>query len=66
MELKNEFFSYAIQEDNGGYYVIMYDLDRNEHEICFTKNKKLAEHLEKHFDNLAIDEERKIFGMEGQ
>ncbi len=58
---KNIFFSYTIQEDNGGYYVIMSDLDRNSHEICFTKNKKIAEYLEKHFDSLAIAEERELF-----
>ena len=61
LESENEFFSYAIQEDNGGFYVMMYDLDKNPHEICFTKNKKIAEHLEKHFDNLAMDEEKELF-----
>lgn len=59
--IPNEFFSYAIQEDNEGYFVIMYDLNREAHEICFTKNKKLAEYLEKHFDNLAMDEEKELF-----
>lgn len=57
----NEFFSYAIEETKEGFEVNVCDLERNSHFVCFTKNKKIAEHLENHFDNLAMDEEKEIF-----
>ena len=57
----DEFFSYGITEDNEGFYVTYCDLDKNSHDICFTKSKKIAEYLEKYFDSLAIAEERELF-----
>lgn len=60
-EDKNIFFSYGVSEDNGGFYVVMYNLDRRPHDVCFTKSKKVADYLEKHFDNLAMDEEKDLF-----
>lgn len=56
------FYGYNIQEDNGGFYVMMYDNNnREEHEVCFCKNEKIAEHIMNHFDNLAIADERDLF-----
>lgn len=63
-ESENDFeecFCYAVTEDNEGFYVTLQDLDNNEHEICYTKSEKVADYLQKHFDNLAIDEERELF-----
>ncbi len=56
--MQNEFFSYDVSEDNGGFYVMMYDLDRNPHQICFTKSKKVAEFIVKSFEILDADEEQ--------
>jgi len=58
---ENEFYSYAVDKENGDYEVIVYDLDLNGYEVVKTKSKKLAEYIMNIFDDLAIDEEQDLF-----
>ena len=61
---ENVFYSYAVSEDNEGFYVVCYDKQRNAHDVAFTHSRKIADYLCKHFDDLAMDEEKELFGYD--
>jgi hypothetical protein len=59
----NEFYSYHYNKiTDTDFEVCGCDLQRNEFVICHVKTKRLAKYLVDHFDMLAIDEERDLFG----
>lgn len=57
----NEFYSYGYDEIDGVYHLMVYDLERNPHEVLTTKSKKLSDYLIKHFDDMAISDETELF-----
>lgn len=59
---QNTFFSYWTEKSDIGYFVGCNDTKGNEHKIVLCPTKEIAEYLENHFDNLAMDEEKDLFG----
>jgi hypothetical protein len=59
---QNIFYSYWTEKSELGYYVGCTDVDGVNHKIVLCPTEKIADLLEKQFDNLAMDEEIELFG----
>ncbi len=61
---QNLIFSYAVVEDNNGFYVQVTDLEGASHDVCFCESEKVAEHIAETFDNMAMQDEADLLDLD--
>lgn len=66
MTNNNEFYTYSVYDnpDSNDFDVLAYDLHGNAHTVASCKLEKVAQRITDYFDNLAVSDERDLFGFE--